>query len=122
MSAIEKEKIFVELREYHTEAFPDAFSTPLMSELREEYSVVEDDTVSMLLNLVNGKVAFVDLSVGLEKFKEKVKVTKSTEKKEVADRNFFIAKIEHLEKILGIAKGATFHLKIPRNVKAAVAK
>ncbi len=122
MSALDKEKIFVELREYHTDAFSDKLSTPEMNELREEFAQVEDATVSMLLNLVNGKMAYSDMTGELSSFKNKVKITKSTDAKEVKDRTFFASKIEHLEKILSMAKSAVFHLKVPRGSKVAVAK
>lgn len=119
---MDKEKIFVELRKYHTDAFSDKLSTPQMDELHEEFAELEDNTVSMLLSLVNGKSEFVDLSNNLAEFKKKIKVDKSTEKKEVEDRNFFTAKIEHLETILNMAKLAVFRLKVPRIAKAVAAK
>ncbi len=122
MSAMDKEKIFVELRQYHTDVFPDKFSTPDMKELHDEFADIEDETVSMLLNLVNGKLAFVDLSEGLSNFKEKVKILKTTDKKEIEDRSFFVTKIEQLEKILNMAQSATFHLKVPRHTKAVAVK
>lgn len=122
MSAIDKEKIFVELRKYHTDAFSDKLSTADMDELREEFAEVEDATVSMLLNLVNGKQGFVDLSQDLISFKDKVKIVKGGNKAEDEDRNFFIAKIDHLESILNIAKQAVFRLKVPRVAKVAAAK
>lgn len=122
MSAIDKEKIFVELRQYHTDVFPDKFSSPDLKDLHDDFVAVEDETVSMLLNLVNGKLAYVDLSQNLTDFKEKVKVVKTTDKTEIEDRTFFVSKIEQLEKILNMAQSATFHLKVPRHTKAVAVK
>lgn len=122
MSAIDKEKIFVELRQYHTDAFPDKLSSPVMEELREEYAELEDTAVSMLLNLVNGKTGYVEMDSEFKAFKEKIKVTKTSEKAEEEDRKFFTAKIEHLAVILDMAKNAIFRLKVPRVAKVAATK
>lgn len=118
MSAIDKEKIFVELRKYHTEQFPDKLSTTDMQELREEFQIIEDDIVTMLLSLVNGKFAFVDFEKELENFQKKVKIVKIGNRKEDEDRTFFLAKITHLHELLLIAKSSIFKLKVPRVPKA----
>lgn len=118
MSAVDKEKIFVELRQYHTEEFADKLSTKAMDSLRQEFSVLEDNIVTMLLNLVNGKAEFVDFAEELNEFKNKAKVTKGTEPTEAADRNFFVAKIDSLNHILDMARAAVFRLRIPRGTKA----
>ncbi|HEX3095523.1 MAG TPA: hypothetical protein VHQ20_00200, partial [Patescibacteria group bacterium] len=60
MSAIDKERIFVELRKYHTDQFPDKLANEDMQALRAEFQIIEDDIVTMLLSLVNGKLGFVD--------------------------------------------------------------
>ena len=114
MSAIDKEKIFVELRKYHTEQFPDKLVNEDMQELREEFQVIEDDIVTMLLSLVNGKLAFVDFDKELKSFQNKIKITKAGDRKEDENRQFFQAKITHLQELLEIAKASIFKLKIPR--------
>lgn len=119
MSAIDKEKIFVELRKYHTEQFPDKLATEDMQELREEFQIIEDDIVTMLLSLVNGKLAFVDFEKELADFQKKVKITKAGDRKEDENRKFFEAKITHLNDLLQIAKSAIFKLKVPRVAKVA---
>lgn len=121
MSAIDKEKIFVELRKYHTEQFPDKLASENMQTLRDEFLIIEDNIVTMLLSLVNGKLGFVDFEPELASFQKKVKVTKVSDRKEDDNRNFFLAKIAHLNELLLIAKGAIFKLKVPRVPKVAKA-
>lgn len=119
---MDKEKIFVELREYHTKAFPEKLSTPKMDELREEFTEIEDSNISMLLNLVNGKSVFEDLSSNIDAFKEKIKINKSTDKAEEADRKFFAEKIDLLNGIIAMGRTAVFRLKVPRVAKVVPAK
>lgn len=121
MSAIDKEKIFVELRKYHTEEFPEKLATEEMQTLREEFSEIEDNIVTMLLSLVNGKLGFVDFEQELNAFAKKIKSTKTTDRAEDKNREFFITKIAHLNQLLLIAKSAIFKLKIPRVAKAVKA-
>jgi hypothetical protein len=121
MSAIDKEKIFVELRKYHIEQFPDKLVNEDMQTLREEFQVIEDNIVTMLLNLVNGKLGFVDFKKELAEFEGKVKVSKSTDKSEIENRNLFVTKIAQLNDLLLMAEGAIFKLKIPRVAKAVKA-
>lgn len=120
MSAIDKEKIFVELRQYHTDAFPDKLSSKDMDSIRKEFIDLEDNIVNMLLNLVNGKVGYVDFQDELAAFQKKVKVSKNTDPAETKDRVFFSNKIEHLNQILDIARASIFRLKIPRVPKSTV--
>lgn len=117
---MDKEKIFVELRQYHTDAFDDKLSTKEMDSLREEFVELEDNIVTMLLNLVNGKVGYVDFQKELAVFQKKVKVSKTTDPAETKNRVFFSNKIEHLNQILDIARASIFRLKIPRVAKSAV--
>ena len=119
MSAIDKEKIFVELRKYHTEEFPEKFTTEEMQSLRDDFLIIEEDIVTMLLSLVNGKLGFVDFEKELKDFEGKVKSVKPTSKVEEKDRDFFITKIALLNDLLLIAKNAIFKLKVPRVAKAA---
>ncbi len=121
MSAMDKEKIFVELRKYHTEQFPDKLVNEDMQNLREEFQVIEDDIVTMLLSLVNGKLGFVDFKKELTEFENKVKISKNTTKSEVENRNLFMSKISLLKELLVIAENAVFKLKIPRVPKVVKA-
>lgn len=121
MSAIDKEKIFVELRKYHADAFPDTLANEEMQNLRKEFQIIEDDIVTMLLSLVNGKLGFVDFKKELAEFEKKAKVSKTTDKIETENRNFFTLKISHLKELLLIAESAIFKLKIPRVPKSVKA-
>lgn len=121
MSAMDKEKIFVELRKYHTEEFPEKLATEEMQALREEFLEIEDNIVTMLLSLVNGKLGFVDFEKELNDFGKKVKSTKTTDRSEDANREFFVSKITHLTELLLIAKNSIFKLKVPRVAKAVKA-
>jgi hypothetical protein len=114
MTAIEKEQIFIELRKYHTEEFPASLSNQNMAQLLGEFRALEDRVISMLLSLVSGKVAFVDLSSDLKAFGQKVKIKSTGDRSEDADRTMFISKIEQLSQIMNIAEVATFKLKVPR--------
>jgi hypothetical protein len=114
MSAMDKEKIFVELRKYHTDQFPDKLVNEDMQDLRKEFEVIEDNIVTMLLSLVNGKLGFVDFEAELNSFEKKVKIAKTGDRKEDSDRQFFLDKIAHLKELLTIAKASIFKLKIPR--------
>jgi hypothetical protein len=117
MSAIEKEKIFVELRKYHVNSFDSHLATPAMTEFRRQFQELEDRIVTMLLSLVNGKLIFEDLSPELSSFQEKLKITKNKNHQEDDNRNFFIAKISHLNEILQLARAASFKLKTSRFAK-----
>lgn len=121
MSAIDKEKIFVQLRQYHTDAFSDKLATKQMDALRRDFTELEDSIVTMLLNLVNGKVGYVDFQKELAQFQKKVKVSKATDPAETKNRVFFSNKIEHLNQILDIARASIFRLKIPRITKVPTA-
>lgn len=121
MSAIDKEKIFVELRKYHTEEFPEKMVNENMQTLRDEFEVIEDNIVTMLLSLVNGKLGFVDFEKELADFSKKIKISKSGDRAEDKERTFFLTKIEHLNELLMIAKNAIFKLKVPRVAKVVKA-
>lgn len=114
MSALEKEQIFTELRKYHQDEFPSTMTNQNMTDLLGEFRELEDKIVNMLLSLVNGKVALVDLTPDLRSFANKAKVTPKGDRAEDDNRNLFIAKIEHLSQILNMAGLATFRLKVPR--------
>ena len=114
MAAFEKEKIFVELRKYHTDEFPERMATSKMQQLREEFSVLEDSIINMLLNLVNGKVAFVDHTAELGAFADRVKVKPSGDRSEDDNRRLFISKIEQLKNVLELGRNSNFTLRVPR--------
>ena len=121
MSAFEKEKIFVELRKYHTDEFPKKMSTEKMEKLHTDFVELEDHVVNMILSLVNGKVAFVDLTKEITTFTNLVKIKPAGDRAEDKDRTFFLSKIKQLLAILNIAKESTFKLRLPRGVKATQA-
>lgn len=117
MTAFEKEQIFVELRKYHLDEFPKTFSTPLMTSYLEDYKTIEDNIVSMIFGLVNGKTEFVDFSSELKNFNNKVKINSTTDKAELSDRELFLSKSAHLSLILNIAAAGTFKLRPIRKPK-----
>ncbi len=114
MTAIEKEQIFTELRKYHTEEFPMPLTNKDMTSLLSEFRGLEDRIISMLLSLVSGKVAFVDLSSELKAFKQKVKIKTSGDRDEDITRTMFLSKLAQLSQIMNIAEVSTFKIKIPR--------
>lgn len=117
MSAKEKESIFVELRQYHLEEFPEVFSSPRMTALHDEYALIEDDAITMLLSLVNGKAEYVDYLENVKGFLVKVKALDSTDQAEKAEQKLFAQKAQLLNNILTLASKGDFPLrkqKVPR--------
>lgn len=117
MTAVQKEQIFVELRKYHLDEFPESLVNTDMNYLLSEYRALEDEIISMLLGLVNGKSEFVDLSKDLSAFEEKAKPMLKGDKAEESDRKRFLSKIEQLSHILQLASMASFVVKPPRKVR-----
>ena len=111
MGAIQKEKIYIELRKYHLEEFPANMSTENMGKKLKEFRDIEDNIINMLLGLVNGKTVFTDFSNELKSFRKKVKVTPTSDRLEDADRNMFNSKAERLSEIMQIAEEIGFELK-----------
>ncbi|MDQ3018929.1 MAG: hypothetical protein M3Q64_03600 [bacterium] len=110
MSAGEKEKILIELREYHVEEFSD-FSTSEMKDLLIEFRKIEDSIINMLLSLVNGKSEFVDFSSELDKFEANLNGIPETTEEEKAGKNLFKSKIVRLRNFLAIGSTGTFTLR-----------
>ena len=117
MSAIQKEQIYVELRKYHLDEFPDSLANPDMNDLLEEYRVLEDEIISMLLGLVNGKSEYVEMSDDLKKFSAKAAPVLKGDKAEAKDREHFASKISQLETIIDLAQRASFTVRPPRKVR-----
>jgi len=116
MNALNKEKIFEELRNYHTQQFPAKIKNPVMDNLRNEFAVMEDRIVGMILSLVSGKSEFVDSTNELNSFQAKVK-TSTPENEEHANKNIFAAKISKLAELVSFAKESGFKLKTVRGAK-----
>lgn len=117
MSAKQKEQIYIELREYHLDEFPESLSNSSMNELLSEYRALEDDVINMLLSFVNGKAEYTDMSENISKFIDKAKPNPSGDKSEDADRKHFILKIEQLKSIIEMAKDTPFKLRRVRNTR-----
>ncbi len=117
MSAIQKEQIYVELREYHLDELPETLSNSDMNDLLKEYRVIEDEIISMLLGLVNGKTEFADMTGPLQTFKSKVQPFIGGDKTEDKDREHLLSKITQLEHILNLAAKASFTIRPPRKTR-----
>src|SRR3989338_7140570 len=111
MSALDKEKIFEELRNYHTDKFPANIKNLELNNLRIEFAEMEDRIVSMILSLVAGKAEFVDSSKDLLSFQKKFEMTATADKRDQASRNLFVSKIGKLEELLEFAKKSDFKLR-----------
>lgn len=124
MSAAQKELIYVELRKYHLDEFPDSFGSAKLNELLAEYRQLEDQAVSMLLGLVNGKSEFADLAQDIKNFDSKVKLNTGDEAKK--DRDLFVSKLRQLERIIHLAGTASFTIrskpKIRPSTRAVITK
>ncbi len=117
MSAFQKEQIYTELRKYHLDEFPDSLSNSDMNDLLNEYRLLEDEIISMLLGLVNGKSEYVDWSKQLQAFITKSKVAPKGDKVEEKDRQHFTSKCEQLAEILAMAEKASFVVRPPRKTR-----
>lgn len=117
MSAAQKEQIYVELRKYHLDEFPESFSNASMNELLAEYRILEDEVITMLLSLVNGKSEYSDLSRSLKNFSDKATILPEGDKTEAKHRKHFADKTEQLGRILQIAKQASFKVRPPRKTR-----
>ena len=110
MSALQKEKIFEELRNYHMEKFPVKIKNDQVNNLRIEFGILEDKIISMTLSLVYGRSLFVDSTKELNSFQNKLNTTLPSQGEE-SNRNMFTSKIGHLGKIILMAKESTFNFK-----------
>lgn len=117
MSAINKEKVFEDLRAYHVNAFPEKMASDELNSLRKEFSEAEDVTISMLMGLVNGKRVFEDKSKEIEKVYVKVNAIKGETEKEKEQKEFFLTKTKKLMDIMSLAKTYDFQLRKVRTRK-----
>jgi hypothetical protein len=114
MSAINQEKIYEELRNYHTNQFPDTKNSEVEN-LRTEFGVIEDKIIGMLLSLMSGKTEFVDITKELNIFKEKI----ANHLPDVDNsKQIFISKISKLFEIMAQAKESNFQMKKTRIVRS----
>lgn len=115
MSSIDKEKILVELREYHLTELPEKLSSETLTSLRAEFAEFEDKFINMVLSLVNGKDVFVDLKSEISHFQKGLKSNTDGKAKDI---ELFNQKIDALLKTLAIAEESSFKLRkvrAPRN-------
>ncbi|QQS23369.1 hypothetical protein IPM19_02290 [bacterium] len=115
MSALQKEQIYVELRKYHLDELPDSFANPKLNELLAEYRLLEDQSISMLLGLVNGKSEIADFSNDYENFAAKIEMLNDVEDKN--DKQHFHSKLESLKYIISMAQAASFTIRPVRKIK-----
>lgn len=110
MSAIDKEKVFEKLRNYHTDEFPAKMKNHEMEALKAKFSLVEDRIVGMILSLVNGKTEYVDSTAELETFQTNLQSIVTT-KEDQANKTLFESKIAKLAEIMLLAKESGFQLR-----------
>ena len=118
MSAIYKEKIFEELRNYHTRRLPAKIENPQVDDLRTKFNLVEDRIVGMILSLVNGKTEFVDSTKELNTFETALNSMPANSEDE-ANKNIFVSKIKSLGEIMIMARESDFKLRKVRGAKPA---
>ena len=121
MASADKEKILIELRNYHTTPFADVLSSDAMNLMRVKFATLEDEIIAMILGLINGKVEYSSFNKELVVFQTSVNAL--NEKSEVgkAERALFISKIEQLLEITKLAEAANFRLR-PQRFRRPVAK
>lgn len=111
MSALAKEKIFEELRNYHTHQFP-AIKSPEMNNLRTEFGAMEDRIVGMILSTISGRAEFIDFAKELDTFQDKLKRTMPADgNNDETSRNLFASKISQLSEMMALAKESGFKLR-----------
>jgi predicted nucleic acid-binding Zn-ribbon protein len=114
MSAFEKEKILIELRQYHLDVGDESSTSEVINELKTEFVELEDKAISMMLGFANGKTEYVDLSDEVKAFQDKVIAQKKESDEDAADLDHFLSKIEQLKNILSIASKSSFKIRPPR--------
>jgi hypothetical protein len=117
--AMDKEKIYEELRNYHTNRFPEKIKNPRVNDLRIEFGEMEDSIIGMILSLISGNTEFVDATKELATFEDKLQTVMPTEGND-ANRNLFATKIKWLGELLVMAKEANFKLRPIRIVRTAI--
>jgi len=122
MSAINKEKIFEELRNYHTHRFPAKIKNLEVETLRVEFGEIEDRIVGMILSLVNGKAEFIDGNKDLVNFQDKLRRNLPHDSTDDTARNLFATKISQLIAVMTLAKDSGFKLRPVRGVTRVAAK
>jgi hypothetical protein len=110
MSAIDREKIFEKLRNYHTDEFPEKMKNPEVDALKVKFNAVEDRVVGMILSLVNGKAEYIDSTKELTDFQATLKSMPAIASDE-ANKNLFASKIEKLIEIMDMARESGFTLR-----------
>lgn len=114
MSAAEKERIFVELREYHLTNRED-FSSDQARQFAKQFLALEDQAVNMMLSFISGKEEFQDMSSDFETLK--ANLPKDLDhSSDQADKNYFISRIQKIEKILALAAKSSFKVR-PQHYK-----
>lgn len=117
-----KEKILVELRQYHLDAFPEKLATETMDKYWVEFRLLQDKVISMILGYVERKTVFVDFSAELMTFKNKVTPTNLKDISERNNRKSFATKSEALLRILKMAYEAKFTIQSRRVYGRAATK
>ena len=122
MSAINKERIFEQLRNYHLQQFPATVKNLRVNEFRAEFGTIEDKVIGMLLKLVDGKEEFADSTSELNAFQDKINRHMPENGEDEESRNLFITKIGQLSGILTLAKESGFTLRSIKGFGTHLAK
>ena len=112
-----REKLFDILREYHSNSFPETFSTKELTDLRVDFGRIEEQITSMILRFIYGKDKFVDASKDLVYFIDQSAKLPNGKLKEL-----YKMKIEQLTSLLELAKDQDFKMRksaLAENTKAA---
>ncbi len=111
MSALAKEVIFEELRQYHQVTSPSESDSGRWVEIKKEFSETEDTLITMLIRLVNGKESFVESKDALTDLQDRVTATPTVNEIEQASQAFYVTKVSKLQNILSIARQTNFPLR-----------
>ena len=90
MNANNKEKVFEKLRSYHLEQFPDKIQGENLNNFRIALGTLEDNIITMILSLIDGRTKFTDFTPELNSFQEKFTRTTTGDSHDDAIKNLFM--------------------------------
>lgn len=102
MNNYDKEKVYEELRNYHTHELPDITNTEMES-LRNKFAIIEEKIVMMLVRFANGNEPYADMASDIETFKSQLKLFSNSRKDKTMVDSLSL-KISNLNGIMLFAK------------------